>query len=514
MRHFNRKKMLSAWISCLSAVIVNTSSTAQDSLPASACLDLANLSLPDTTITSAEPVATGSLRIPGMDTGAFSDLPTFCRVTATVKPTPQSDIRMEVWMPAAGWEGTFEGRGSSGIGGAIPYADLATSLRDGYATAGSDTGHQGDSSYALTEPEKVIDFGYRSGHEVPVKAKLIMNAYYGQGPDFSFINGCGGSAVTAQNALQRYPDDYDAVAITGMSDKTHHIFHQMWNWDATHLDEASYIPPEKYEVLHNAVIEKCDLLDRVQDGVIENPQICSFDPASIQCPAGTDGVACLTEPQVVAVRKIYAGASDPLTRRQIFPGPKPGSEMTWVRTTVGETPFRLSEDFFKYFVYKDANWTSKESPVNYATDVALADSPENLVVNALDPDISDFVERGGKLLIWEGWNDTYIPPDLAIDYYNSVLTTIGPIAAKDAVRMFMVPNKEHCGWEGALGTFDVGATLKQWVDTGIPPERITISGTTDEGQPRTRALCPYPQVATYTGSGSTEDAASYACNAP
>ena len=503
----------SLYISFLISIFISMPAVAQVAKSSRSCQNLANLALPYTTITSAEHVVAGRLRLPnGAD--AYSDLPAFCRVTASVKPTSESDIRMEVWMPALGWGGTFEGRGSSGIGGSIPYNDLATSLRGGYATAGSDTGHQGDSSYALSEPEKVIDFGYRSGHEVPVKAKLIMNAYYGSGPEFSFINGCGGSAVTAQNALQRYPEDYDAVAITGFSDKTHHIFHQMWNWDATHLNEESYIPAEKYEMIHDAVIQQCDLLDRVQDGVIENPKICSFDPASIQCPTGTIGEACLTEPQVVAVRKIYAGATDPLTHKQIFPGPLPGSEITWTRTTTGDAPFRLSEDFFKYFVFKDPSWNSKTSPVNYATDVTLADRLENLVVNALDPDISEFVARGGKFLMWEGWNDTYIPPDVAIDYYNSVVTTIGSQSAQDSVRLFMVPNKEHCGWEGSLGTFDVGVELKRWVDTDIPPERIVISGTTENDAPRTRALCPHPQVATYTGLGSTDEAASFACNAP
>jgi len=477
------------------------------------CENLTSLSLPYTTITTAEHIAAGQFRLATGNATAYADLPAFCRVTATVKPTPSSDIRMEAWLPANGWNGTFEGRGSSGIGGAVPYNDLATSLRAGYATAGSDTGHQGDSSYALTEPEKVIDFGYRSGHEVPVKAKAIMNGYYGKGPDFSFINGCGGSAVTAQNAIQRYPGDYDAVAITGLSDKTHHIFHQMWNWDATHLNEASYISPEKYAVLHDAVIQQCDILDRVQDGVLENPKMCKFDPASIQCAAGTDGLSCLTAPQVTAVRKIYAGATNPLTHLQIFPGPLPGSEITWTRTTTGDAPFRLSENFFKYFVFKDESWNSNDHPVNYATDMALADRPENLVVNALSPDISEFVANGGKLLLWEGWNDTYIPPDLAIDYYNSVVNTLGSISAQESVRLFMVPNKEHCGWEGSLGEFDVGAELKRWMDTDVAPERIIIEGINEQGRPRTRALCPYPQVATFTG-GDSDVAANFACNAP
>jgi feruloyl esterase len=493
------------------ALSAQVSVAAQATPTATACEGLASLSLPYTTITSVELVAAGAYTSPS---GAeVSDLPAFCRVAATVRPTSESDIKMEVWMPATGWNGTFEGRGSSGMGGAIPLNDMAASLRAAYATAGSDTGHEGNASFALDQPEKVIDFGYRAGHELPVKAKAVIEAYYGNGPEFSFINGCGGSAATAQAALQRYPADYDAIAITGFSDKTHHPFFQMWNWDATHQDEASYIPPEKFAVLHDAVLTQCDLLDRVADGVIENPRICRFDPAVIQC-SGANGAGCLTAPQLEAVRKIYAGPTNPDTHMQIFPPPQPGSELSWPRTTNGEQPFRLAADFFKYFVYKDPDWEYDTRPVNFATDLELADTPENLVVNARDPDISEFVSRGGKLLMWEGWNDTYIPPDIAIDYYDSVVNRLGVDRVQHSVRLFMVPGKEHCGWNGSHGEFDVGGELKRWVDTGTAPNRIVISGLTDDNVVRTRPLCPYPQVATYTGTGSTDDAANFACNAP
>jgi feruloyl esterase len=482
-----------------------------------ACERLTSLSLPNTTITSAQAVAAGAFTPPGASANqaqAYRSLPAFCRVTATVKPTPSSDIRMEVWMPATGWSGTFQGNGSAGIGGAIPYGDLAASLRAGYATAGSDTGHQGDSTYALTQPERVIDFGDRAGHEVPVKAKAIMNAFYGRGPGFSFINGCGGSAQTAQLAAQKYPLDYDAIAITGWSDKTHHIFHQMWMWDATHRDEASYIPAEKFNVLNASVIKACDALDGVVDGVLEDPRQCKFDPEQIQCAAGADGPNCLTPPQVQAVRKIYAGPRNPFTQQRIFPGPQPGSELTWYRFVNGQRPFDLAADFFKYFVFKDPNWDYNRRPVNFHSDVTLADRPENLVANAPSPDIRQFVARGGKLLMWEGWNDTSIPPDAAIDWYNNVVSTVGARAAKESVRLFMVPGKLHCGFEGSHGTFDVGAELKKWVDSGRAPDRIIISGTAEGNVPRTRPLCPFPQVATYTGNGSTNDAANFTCNTP
>jgi feruloyl esterase len=287
----------------------------------------------------------------------------------------------------------------------------------------------------------------------------------------------------------------------------------MWNWSATHETEASYIPREKLAVLHNAVDKACDALDGVVDGVLEYPKLCKFDPEVLQC-TGADNATCLTSAQVQAARRIYAGARNPFTFQQIFPPPMRGSEMTWFRTIDGQQPFGLSNDFFKYFVYKDPNWNYNSRPVNFHSDVELADRPENLVVNARDPNIQRFVDRGGKLLMWEGWNDTFIPPDIAIDYYESVVNTIGTGKARNSVRLFMVPNKEHCGWEGSFGSFDVGAELKRWRDTGIAPERIIISGTVDNGVQRTRPLCPYPQVATYTGSGSTDDARNFTCNTP
>lgn len=501
-------------------ILSNVSAVAGQAPPSpAACASMASLSLPNTTITAAQSVAAGAFTPPrsaggGGNADAYKNLPAFCRVAATVKPTSDSNIKMEVWMPATGWKGTFQGNGSAGIGGSMPYGDLAASLRAGYATAGSDTGHEGDSSYALDHPERVIDFGDRSGHEVPVKAKAVIAAFYGNGPQFSFINGCGGSAQTAQLAAQKYPNDYDAIAITGWSDKTHHIFHQMWMWDATHKDEASYIPAEKFTMLNKAVIQACDALDGVNDGVLENPRLCKFDPEQIQCAAGANAPNCLTSPQVQAVRKIYAGPKDPVTFQQIFPGPQPGSELTWYRFVNGQRPFDLSADFFKYFVFKDANWDHIKRPVNFHSDVALSDKPENLVANAANPDIRQFIARGGKLLMWEGWSDTSIPPDAAIDYYGSVVSTSGARSAKDSVRLFMVPGKIHCGFEGSHGTFDVGAELKKWVDTGKAPDRIIISGVAEGNVARTRPLCPYPQVATYTGNGNTNDAASFTCNTP
>src|SRR5437016_7915550 len=255
----------------LFSVLFAISVFSQASVAAVPCESLASLSLPNTTITSAATVAAGAFTPPaggggrGDPRAPFRNLPAFCRLTATLKPTSDSDIKMEVWMPVTGWNGNFQGNGSGGMGGAIPYGDMAKTMHAGFATAGSDTGHQGDSRYALEHPERVIDYGYRAGHEMTVKAKAIIQAYYGNGPKLSFLDGCGGSAQMAEAEMRRYPADYDGIAITGFSQKTRHALEQIWIWDANQQEKASYLPPEKLTVLHNGVLQACDGLDGVND---------------------------------------------------------------------------------------------------------------------------------------------------------------------------------------------------------------------------------------------------------
>src|SRR5579871_4568495 len=282
---------------------------------AASCEGLASVSLKNATITSAQSVAAGAFKPAGggeAAAAALRSLPAFCRVTATLRPSSDSDIKMELWLPATGWNGEFEGVGTAGMGGIIPYNALAGPLKQGFATAANDTGHVGDSTYAIAHHEKVIDWGYRAFHEMTVQSKPVIAAFYGNGPKFSFMEGCGSGAQAAQSELQRFPEDYDGIAITGFSDKTRHVFWQMWAWEATHKDEASNIPKEKYEVLHKAVLDQCDALDGVKDGVLEDPRRCKFDPKTIECK-GAVGPSCLSAAQVEAVRKIYAGPKNPRT---------------------------------------------------------------------------------------------------------------------------------------------------------------------------------------------------------
>ncbi len=487
-------------------------------LPVSAatCESMAQLTIQNTTITAAQQVAAGAFTpspgAQGKQNDAFRALPAFCRVGATIRPVPDSEIKIEVWMPSAGWNGKFRGTGNGGLGGSMNYNGIAAAMRGGYAVAGNNTGHDGGASLMMGHPEKIRDFGERAGHEMTVKAKAIVEAFYNDRPRHSYMVECGGGSMAALKAAQRFPTDYDGLVAGGLATYlTHHVFGQIWIWQATHLDPASTIPPEKFPAIHNAVLAACDRLDGVQDGVLEDPTRCKFDPKVLECKTA-DGPSCLTRPQVEAARKLYSPATNPRTKKEIFGPLYPGSELLWAQSA-GPAPVSISSDFFKYFAFKDPNWDPMKRPVNFDTDVALADTPENTVINANDPDIGKFVERGGKLIIYGGWNDAGIPPRLAVDYYKSVVDTLGARAVKDSMRLFMVPGMGHCNGGDGTDAFDMQAAIERWVEQGKAPDRIEASRVRDGKTDRTRPLCPYPQVASYKGSGSTDESSNFVCKA-
>ena len=502
---------------------------------AATCESLMSVSIPHTTITKTELVAAGAFPAPpgrgrGEGGGAeggrarFDDLPAFCRVAATSRPTSDSEIRVEVWLPSAppgqpsGWNGKLRGTGNGGLGGGagVAVGALANGVRDGYATVGSNTGHDGDASYALHHPEKIIDFGYRSAHEMTVTAKALIAFFYGSGPKLSYMVECGGGSIAALSEAQRYPADYDAIAAGGFgADLTHHTAGQMWIWQATHPATrnaaASYIPPEKYPALHQAALDKCDAADGVKDGVIADPAHCNFDPGVIECN-GADGPNCLTAPQVEAARKIYAGPKNPRTGKQIFSPLFPGSELGWAQLA-GPRPLGIATDFYKYFAFKDPNWDYNTRPINFDSDIDLANKPENLPVDATNPDLWKFMGRGGKLLLFSGWNDAGIPPGVAVDYYKSALAKTGAKTVASDMRFFMVPDMGHC--PGVTGSnaynFDALNLITEWKEKGTAPDRLVATHFKDGKDVGTRLACRYPDVPTYKGSGSPDDAANFMC---
>ena len=479
------------------------------------CEDLSSLALPFTTISSTQSVAAGAFVMPGTaargtaQSEALRNMPAFCRVAATLTPTSDSDIKIEVWLPTSGWNGKFQAVGNGGWAGSISYPAMSEALRRGYATSSTDTGHSGGGgTFALGHPEKLIDYAYRSEHEMTVKAKAIIAAYYGEGPRLSYWNGCSAGGKQGLKEAQRFPEDFNGIiAGAPAADWTGRAAASLRVAQTVHKDEASDIPPAKYPVVHTAVLEACDALDGVKDGVIENPRGCKFDPKVLECK-GADTPACLTRSQVETARMIYAPAINPKTGREIT-GLEPGSELGWA-TWAGAQPLGISADHFKYVVFADPNWDYRT--FNFERDIVRAEQIDAGTVNALDPNLKPFFDHGGKLLQYHGWSDPQISPGNSVQYHARVSDRIGgPAKIHGSYRLFMVPGMGHCGGGEGPSSFDMVGALEQWVEHGRAPDRIEASRVRDGKVDRTRPLCPYPQVATHNGTGNTDDSASFVC---
>jgi feruloyl esterase len=485
---------------------------------AASCEGLALLTLPNTTITMAETVSAGAFTAPAPARAAavpaagqtFKTLPAFCRVAATVKPTSDSDIKVEVWLPSNGWNGKFQAVGNGGWAGVISYSAMADAVRAGYASASTDTGHVGGrGTFALDHPEKLIDFAWRSEHEMTVKAKAVIQAFYGSGPKLSYWNGCSTGGRQGLKEAQKFPDDYDAIIAGAPANRT---AISLWIAHAVLKDPASYIPPGKYPIIHQAALAACDMRDGLKDGLIDDPTKCTFDPNVLVCK-GADGPACLTAPQVEAAKKIYSPAVNPRTKQELFASLVPGTELGWGVQALGPEPSANIYDQYRYVVFKDPHWNWKT--FDFDGDVVRGDLPENLVMNATDPNMKPFFSHGGKLLLYHGWSDPNVPAVNTIKYYNSVVDNLGGSSkASGNVRLFLAPGMGHCGGGEGPNVFDKVGALEQWVEQGKAPEKLNASHMTDGKIDRTRPLCAYPRVARYNGAGSIDDAANFACKVP
>jgi feruloyl esterase len=477
---------------------------------AASCESVASMALRNATITAATPVEAGAFSAPpggrGPNAGAvYKTLPAFCRVAATLKPSADSVIKIEVWMPAGGWNGKLQSVGNGAWAGTISYPAMATALAAGYAAASTDTGHDGNNpDFIPDHPEKVVDFAYRAVHEMTARSKAIIAAYYGDGPQYSYWNGCSTGGRQAMAEAERFPTDYEGIiAGAPASYVTKLQGSQVWTSAMTHKNEAGYIPPAKYAAIHKAALDQCDALDGVKDGVIEDPGRCKFDPKVLECKS-EDGPSCLTTAQVELARKIYAGPG-------FFPGLEPGSEMGWA-TLSGPKPMDLAVDIYKYLVFQDPKWDYLT--FNPDTDVQRAEQSISDTMNSVDPNLKPLFAHRSKLLQYHGWADPGIAPRSSVNYYKSVLDRMGGKAkVDDSYRLFMVPGMGHCGGGDGTSTFDMVSALDQWVTQGKAPDQIVASKVVGGATVRTRPLCPYPQVATYKGSGSTDDAANFSCKA-
>lgn len=442
---------------------------------------------------------------------ALTQLPAFCRVVASLTPTTQSDIRIEVWLPVAAWNGKLLGVGNGGFSGSIAHAALADGLRRGYAAASTNTGHEGGSGrFALGQPQKVIDFGYRAVHEMTLAAKQWVRDFNARPARHAYWNGCSAGGRQGMQSAQRYPQDYDGIVAgapaldwTGRASSALRVAAAVREQPDSMLDAAAM------GSLHRGALAACDADDGVMDGVISDPPRCRFDPAVLQCAEG-QATACLTPSQVAAARAVYSSARNTATGRSIT-GLYPGSERGWA-TWAGAAPFTTAVDHFRYVVNGDANWSP--AMFRFERDAARAESQDANTINALDPDLRAFFRRGGKLIQYHGWSDPQISPGVSPQYFDSVVDRLGSLKqVQRSHRLFMVPGMAHCAGGDGADRFDMLAALEDWVERGRAPDSI-IAGRERNGRiDRTRMLCAYPAVTRYQ-AGNPDEATSYRCVMP
>lgn len=482
-----------------------------------ACADLASLSLAHTTVASAEIVGAGAFEPPPSQFPGpapdYSQLPAFCRVVGSIAPSSDSDIGFELWLPLVDdWNGRFMQTGNGGAAGSIVHPSLIDPLLRGYAVANTDTGHEGDAgdfSWAVGHPEKLIDYQYRAVHELTLVGKALTDAHYGRAHDKAYWVGCSTGGRQGLKEAQRYPEDYDAI-IAGAPAS---------NWTplmslSIHIQNnlgPGGLGVDKLPLLAEAATRACDDDDGVTDGVIARPEACTFDPASLQCGVGGDADQCLSPTEVAAARRLYAGVVDGSGTVRL-PGTGPGSEPLWA--AYASPGFQIGTNLFRSTVVQDPDWDPATFDVD--RDLALAAARDAGAADAMDPDLSAFVERGGKLLVFHGTTDGLIPYGNSVDYHERVVAELGQDAVDDHVALYLVPGMDHCSGGAGAWQVDWLSALERWVEDGDTPGALPAlhPAPAGNGGSFTRPVCPYPQVARYDGTGDTSDAASFQCMSP
>ena len=480
------------------------------------CEQLGTIALERTTITSATSVAAGVFKPPANAGGpppqanapAPQPIPEHCRLTMVLKPTPDSNINVELWLPTQNWNGKFLAVGNGGWAGEIQgYGDMQEALRRGYATAGTDTGHSAADGqaglFALGHPEKIVDFAYRSLHDMTVKSKKMIDVFYSKPLDYSYYKGCSTGGRMGVMAAQRYPGDYDGIIAGALANRHIHM-HTAGAYRGMQLalHPELQVSEAKAKLVNDAVLNKCDTLG---EGFLTNPRTCSFDFASLACKAGASGDTCLSPGELTSVQTYYGGLKNK-KGELIFSGQALGVPLPpLMAANTPPNPFAF--DSIRILGFQNANYDWHDFDLD--RDMPKVDAAAGFV-DAVNPDLRAFKAAGGKLLLYAGWRDTGITPENTVLYYESVRKELGPEQG-EWMRMFMVPGMGHCRGGPGVDTFDSLGALEQWREKDkAPPEIMAKNRETGMARP----LCPYPQAAEYKGSGDLKDAANWRCAVP
>jgi feruloyl esterase len=531
--------------------VSGVNASAQSAKPSAAsCANLAKLDLPETTITMAQVVEPMAFKIPATGNGpggpggpgglgqggpggsggpppggggnmalapfdpknTTNQVP-FCRIAATLRPSGDSDIKIEVWLPLSDWNGKMMGAGNFGWAGSIMYGGLLLGLERGFAAVSTDTGHDNSlaqGEFALGHPDKMIDYGYRAAHSMTLVAKQLIKAFYGQAPKHSYWFGCSLGGQMGLTEIQRFPEDYDGAIIGAPASPIVDLnAYQIWPSLLVAQNPARQLGRAKAAMLHEAVINACDALDGAKDGELENPAACHFDPGTLLCK-GEDNDKCLTAPQVEFVKMLHAGPVNPRTGQKMFEGPAPGIENNFGGYS-GNNAMGVAVALFKYMVFQNPNWDWKTLDLD--KDVAYGRAVLQSINIADNPNLKPFFDRGGKLLWYHGWMDgTNVLQ--SVKYMNAVKETVGAAETESSMRLFAIPGMGHCSGGPGCDTFDKLGELDHWVESSKAPERIVASKLVGGKVVRTHPICAYPEVARYRGSGDLNDAVNFECVKP
>jgi feruloyl esterase len=497
------------------------------------CANFASWSGGDVKVTAAERVEAGAKQaapqVPGMT--PLGGQPAHCKIAGTI----EKEIRFELLLPDQ-WNGRFVMGGGGGFVGSVQNTAQTsmmypgTALERGYATAGTDTGHQGmgtDASWALNNPEREVNFGHRAVHLTAEASKTIIKQFYGREAERSYFIGCSRGGGQGMMESQRYPDDFDGIVAGAPA----------YNWPGIgagflqtqqkiYPDPANLATPvitnENRALLAKEILAACDKLDGVEDRLLNDPRQCKFDPASLpRCKSAEGGADCVTEPQLAAIQEIYEGPI--VDGKRVHAGFPFGGENDfggWDMWITGRanalgpnTPnlhYAFGTNMFKYIIYDDPEWDySKYQFANWDEDTRRAAE----ILNATDVDLGKFEASEGKLILWNGWSDSAITALGTIGYYDWAAAKDKEI--RDYARLFMMPGVLHCAGGPGPDKVDWLGAISDWVEKDKAPDRLLASRTDGNGKTiLTRPLCPYPQVAVYDGKGDTSKADSFACAAP
>jgi feruloyl esterase len=483
---------------------------------------MAKLALPHAEVTSAVRFAPGAFTPPqsaqgggGRPNEVFAQLPAFCQVKVTSRPTSESEIKIEVWLPSNAWNGRLQAVGNGGFSSSIQYGPLAQAVLKGYAGAANNTGQEtNNGDFAAGYPERIKDWGYRAVHESAVVAKAAIAASYGKAPAYSYWNSCSTGGRQGLVAAEYFPGDFDGLAIGDPANPMTRLQgNNIWLNLALNKNPASFIPQEKWVFIHDKVLTQCDGRDGLKDGLIMDPRTCRFNVASLACgPKANATAMCLTAEQLTALRAVTTGSVNPRTGESLYPGFPLGTAML-PGPVAGRNPDSSGPSTFR-MLFQDKAWDYRS--MDFDKDMARADELARNTINAVDASrLKALFARGGKVLMYHGWSDPAISPLISIDYYEKALGANGGKAKTyDSIRLFMAPGMGHCAGGEGPNTFDKIDVLAAWVEQGKAPDRIVASHVSDGKVDRTRPLCPYPQVARYSGAGDIEDAKNFACTMP